>query len=291
MVFLVQCSQGGSPGTNFNVPTGRDEDLERTFGHIGDTVRGILDKPWIVPLIVSLVVVGVALWVVFLWLGSRAHFVFLDQVAGRHWRIDEPWGRTRVQGNSLFLWRLAFTAVVLVAALLILVPLVLGIVVMARRSEGLALALGLGVGVPVGLAFVIPIAYTQCFLSHFVIPIMYREGLRSTAAWRRFLPLMRAHFGAFVVFGLFMFLITVGVVIALFLFGCVTCCVGLVIMILPYIGTVFTLPIHYTWRGFGPNFLAQFGAAWWSWPQPAVAAGPPIPLPEPPEPPSGEPAV
>jgi hypothetical protein len=40
----------------------------------------------------------------------------------------------------------------------------------------------------------------------------------------------------------------------------VTCCLGWLVLIVPYIGTVVTLPMWYTLRAFSLEFLAQFGA-------------------------------
>jgi hypothetical protein len=40
--------------------------------------------------------------------------------------------------------------------------------------------------------------------------------------------------------------------------GCCTCCIGFVLLIIPYIGTVTLLPILYTYRALSLEFLAQF---------------------------------
>jgi len=283
MVFLVQCSKGGGGGGNVNVPSGgRGRDFEEQMRHAGGMVRDWFDSPIIIPIIVSLIVVLLALWLVFLWLGSRAHLVFLDQLAHRHWRIAEPWERTRAQGNSLFLWRLGFTLIVIAGVLVIILPVVLAVIWAARKSEFTAVLMALGLGVPVFLAFIVPVAFIECFLSNFVIPIMYKDGVKTTEGWRRFMPLLRAHFWKFVAYGLLIFVLAIGVGVMLFVIGCATCCVGFVLFIIPYIGSVVTLPIHYTWRGFGPNFLAQFGPEYWQWPEAAVAAPAGIPPPTPP---------
>jgi hypothetical protein len=106
---------------------------------------------------------------------------------------------------------------------------------------------------------------------------MYREGRKTNDAWRRFLPLLRAHTGSFLVYGLFVLALAVGVSAVLVAFSCATCCVGFCLLILPYLGTVFSLPIPYTFRGLGPSFLAQFGADYWAWPA-AVSDGPVAPV-------------
>ena len=59
-----------------------------------------------------LVLVGLTLLLILvialLWVSSRAKFVFLDDVVHGRARIVEPWGRFRREGNSLFLFSLAF---------------------------------------------------------------------------------------------------------------------------------------------------------------------------------------
>jgi len=41
--------------------------------------------------------------------------------------------------------------------------------------------------------------------------------------------------------------------------GLVTCCIGWLLLVIPYIGTVVTLPFWYTLRAFSLEFLGQFG--------------------------------
>ncbi len=114
---------------------------------------------------------------------------------------------------------------------------------------------------------------------------MYREGRRTNDGWRRFMPLLRAHLGSFILYGLFLLLLLIGTAIALGLFSCATCCVGFCLLAIPYLGTVIALPIPYTFRGFGPEFLSQFGPEWWTWPGPVAPAAPPPPFTPPPVPP------
>ena len=40
--------------------------------------------------------------------------------------------------------------------------------------------------------------------------------------------------------------------------GIVTCCIGWILLVIPYIGIVVTLPIWYWLRAFSVEFLAQF---------------------------------
>ena len=54
--------------------------------------------------------------------------------------------------------------------------------------------------------------------------------------------------------------------IGLAIIGFGTCCIGVVLMIIPYIGNVVLLPVTVTSRGLGPEFLAQFGPEWETFP-------------------------
>jgi hypothetical protein len=108
---------------------------------------------------------------------------------------------------------------------------------------------------PVGIV----VAYTLLFLSDFVVPIMFRHGLGVTAAWSRFLALLRSHPGPFLLYGLMVFGLWLAVGVAVMAIGFSTCCIGFVFFGLPYVSSVVLLPVLVTFRGLGPEFLAQFG--------------------------------
>ncbi len=208
---------------------------------------------WI-PLILLGAAVVLAVLILLLWLSSRAKFIFLDNVVHDRAAIVEPWGRFRRLGNSLFLWRLGFTAAFLAATLLVVAAV---LVPAAATSPGAALR-GLSIAaivaaVLVMICFAVVAAYVLLFLENFVIPIMYRFDLSATAAWRAFLPWLRRHGAWFVLYGLFVLALAIPVVVAYALLVCCTCC----IVALPYVGTVILLPLWVTYRSLGPEFLAQ----------------------------------
>jgi uncharacterized membrane protein len=102
-------------------------------------------------------------------------------------------------------------------------------------------------------------SYISLFLRDFVAPIMYKHKMNATQAWGRFLSIFRQHPFQFVLYGLFVFILIVLAIIAIVLAGVFTCCIGLVLFVIPYIGTVLTLPVWYTYRAFSLEYLAQFG--------------------------------
>jgi hypothetical protein len=64
---------------------------------------------------------------------------------------------------------------------------------------------------------------------------------------------------------------------AMIMFGLFTCLLGFALLLIPYIGTVITLPIWYTLRAFSLEFLAQFGLEYDLFP-PATAPPDVIPV-------------
>ena len=230
------------------------------------------------PLMAGLVLLALIVGVVFLWLGSRGKFVFLEDVALGRTAIVEPWNRTAPLGNSLFLWKLGFT---IVSGLLIL-----GLVF---ATIGSALLGWLGFHAPVAMAppivggialvgFVgLLVAFVGLLLDDFVVPLMYRHGIRTNEAWRRFLPLLREHLGRFVLYALLVLVLFVALGAAVLAAGLATCCVGFLLFATPYVGQVVLLPLHVAYRALGPEFLAQFGPEFQ-----VFASGPPTQAPAPP---------
>ena len=58
---------------------------------------------------------------------------------------------------------------------------------------------------------------------------------------------------------MFIFILGIAVGICIILFAIMTCCIGLLLLIIPYIGAVVLLPVSYTFRALSIEFLAQFG--------------------------------
>jgi len=216
-------------------------------------------KPDMVMLIGAGIAAALVLMVALLWISSRAKFIFLDNVVHRRARVVEPWRRFQRLGASLFLWRLGFFLVVLT---------------FLAAAAGLLLAMsggvsGLGFGSPraisltvIGLGLMVLLgvgtAYVALFVDSFVVPLMAREDVTATEAWAVLLPWVEARLGAFMVYGLFVAGWWILVGLAVVVVGLLTCCVGYVVVMLPYVGTVALLPAWVTYRAFSLEFLAQF---------------------------------
>lgn len=185
--------------------------------------------------------------------------MFLDNVVHNRSQVTQPWHEFKEQANSLFLWRLGFGLIVFATGLLFVIQAFLlakDIYLRGFELEFLGPIIGMAVLI---LMVVVVVSYIIAFLNNFVIPIMYKNRIHTNSAWRIFLSFFARYWGNFILFGIVLFLLRVAAVIVIFTAGLLSCCIGLILIIIPYIGSVILLPISYTFRGFGPEFLAQFG--------------------------------
>jgi len=261
-VFLATLLQTGAGGGRFFLPPNPAKRLRQP--DVWSFPQGALDWLSAHPFWAAAIAAGVFLLLVVVlvltWLGSRGTFMFLDNVAQDRARVLEPWRRYRAAGNSLFLWRVGFGAV---AALLLLPVAASALFLIARCARGgaaPAALLGIAALGLLALAMAVVTGYGSLLTNSFVVPLMYRHGLGVLGAWRRFLPILRSHFPHFILFGLFLLLLCIGIGIAVFLGGCLTCCIGFILLAIPYIGVTVLLPVHWTLRAFSLEYLAQWGA-------------------------------
>ena len=270
---------GGSAGSKFQAEDG-------SISEMGESALNFFQTLSLSLLVVVLVILAVFVLFALLWISSRMKFVFLDQVVTGAARVKEPWARYATQGDSLFIWRVFFSILMFFVAGM----LVLALVVSTGVAAGVGwneISIAAIVWCGSGLLFLvlIPALYVSLFLDSFVVPLMYRHGLSVMDAWRRLLPLLRRHAGHFLLFGVVFFVLNVvatGVIVAA---GVLTCCVGLALFSLPYLGTVITLPVWIAFRGYSLEYLAQFGEEYRALP-PLAPTPPTAPLPPPPTPPT-----
>ena len=212
---------------------------------------------------IGIVFIGIfimILGVILIWLSSRGTFMFLDNVVHDRAEIAKPWKRYRTEGNSLFLWRLVF---ILICTILFTSYIIFFFTMASHLYDGSYYERA-PVFLIVVMSFLfiltaIVIGFISMFLNSFVAPIMYKKSIKATQAWSRFLSLFKRYPFHFILYGLILFLLAILSVIFIAIAGLLTCCVGFLLLIIPYIGTVITLPIWYTFRAFSLEFLAQFG--------------------------------
>ena len=271
--FLANLGEGGG-GFQWSRPL-----QGQTSGDVAQDIHDFLHEPYTLWILGIVLVVILMLGIVLGWVGARGKFIFLDDVLHERAAIVEPWKRFRRIGNSLFLFQLLVGSGFLAVFLVLFGGLVRTVLLSIWRDgtfpdfEPWSFVIPALIAVPLWLVALILFTLSK----HFVVPIMWKHDLGAIAAWKRFGPLLTDRPGAFVVYLLFLLALGIALLAAFFVAGVCTCCVGFLLMAIPYIGSVVLLPIFVPWRLLGPEFLAQFGADWDVRPVAAVADGSPDP--------------
>lgn len=216
--------------------------------------------------------------IVITWLSARGKFVFLDNVVRGEARIVAPWYEYRNEGNSFFWWNL-FWGIATSAATLGYILYCFMIMQRIYENSGHGRALIFPVVLAATGLFAISVISTFIFvlLRDFVIQIMYRNRTTGWKAIQVFLPLLSNQFLHFLGYGIFRLILMILIVTGILICGCATCCIGFVILAIPYINAVVLLPISYAMRAFSVEFLEQFGPEYRVFPVPEAAeAAPPV---------------
>ncbi len=231
------------------------------FREIPETaVEWFADNPiWFAVCVIGLLVI-LAIVLALIWLSSRGKFMFLYNVANDESQVSKPWSEYGREADSLFRWRVVFGLICLIpVALLIGFGIHVAIEISGAYYPTALSILGIVSLVTLGFTLFVGIAFIDLFLNDFVVPIMYRERAYATDAWARFLSLFSRHPWHFILYGLMVFFLRFAVSVCLFVVGLFTCCIGFLFLAIPYIGSVITLPIAYTYRAFSLEYLEQFG--------------------------------
>jgi hypothetical protein len=261
--FLASLGEGGGGGTDGLVKISDRLDREPVgdwSGSTGQWLDTLVSNSGMLMLAGFLMMLGLGLMVLFLWLSSRGQFVFLDNLVTGQAAVKRPWNDLAAQGDSLFRWRLGFGLVCLVvfgafAGLMV----VLFVPMKALDVSTIAVLPVAVLAGTVGFVLITVAVYIEFFLNNFVSTIMYRERISATEAWAIFKPLFKEHPGSFVAYGLLHLVAAIIGSLALALAGILACCVGLVLLMIPYVSSVVSLPLTVTLRFWDLEFLGQFG--------------------------------
>ncbi len=257
--FLAGLMDGGRNG-----PSGDHGYKKGDFGDVINFPRiaweWLMDHPGVFMLIIFGVLVILAIVIALTWLSSRGKFMFLHNVVHDVAQVVKPWCDLRKQGNSLFLWRVCYGFIVFGVVIFLIF---LGFILAANiywgnlpKTISVLYIIGL---VLMMLVIIVIFGFISCFLNNFIVPIMYKNNIKTNRAWAIFLPLFGQHFFYFILYGLWIFVLTIGVVIGVIIAGLFTCCIAFLVLMIPYINSVVLLPISYTYRAYSLEFLGQFG--------------------------------
>lgn len=266
---------------SFNFKNGDWGNQFRLDGLSGDSPRwddfsSVPIPAWSVPILITLAIVGLLIGLVLLWVQCRGKFMFLDNLVHGRSEVVRPWREQASLGDSAFLWQVIFTIVCLVVFGTVAAAVVLGMVVpglLDAPTAGMIILAILG-GTLLFMLSMVAI-YTQFFMNRFVIPLMYRDRIGVMEGWRRFLALFGENPLHFVLYGLFYLVVSIVGWLLFLIMGFATCCVGLLLISLPYLGSVLTLPLSVLLRYMDLEFLTQFdGGKGFLSPLPVIDPGP-----------------
>ncbi len=258
--FLAELLRTGRAGSgNYSFSKG-DFDWGELYEFPWRIIEWLSQHPiWTAVIIVGFII-GILLFVVLAWLSSRGMFMFLDNVVHNRCLIEKPWREFKNIGDSLFLWRVAFSVICFIISIGFVVIAFFVARIIHFSGNGFASYLVLiTAGALIGLLLFLVIAYISMFLNNFVVPIMYKRGLTANDAWREFLALLGKHPWHFILYGLFVFGLYILVVIGIIFCGLMTCCCVFILLMIPYIGSVLMLPVSVTFRALSVEYLEQFG--------------------------------
>ena len=252
--WLAQLGQGGGSGSSVRNSVDRHEDLRHEFYHAWE---------WVIDHLVPVLVIGsvvlvfiVVIWLLFLWLSSRGKFMFLDGVVNNRGAVVEPWHRYRERANSLFLFRFVIGLIGGVVMLGLVLALLVSVWFWAEtRLAQPMLILSVSAIIVVFIGIAIIMGLIGLAIEDFLVPLMYLRDCNVGAAWRELSALSGQRPGAFILYVLIRFIISFVVVLIAVTICCMTCC----IVLLPYLGTVVTLPLWVFKRCYPLYFLGQFG--------------------------------
>lgn len=256
---------GGGGGGQGKVGEG---DWEEVLYFPRTAQQWLTDHPqWFLLIVFGLVLI-VIIVVVLTWLSSRGKFMFLDNVVHDRAQVAKPWYEFRGEAFSLFLWRIGIGILVLALVIPYLVYCYTSLVGVYEQGWDATALVFPFVTMIIGLiAMIAFVAYVELLLVDFVVPIMYRSRIKVLAGWGVFLPLFGKHLLSFIGYGLFILVLKIAVGIGIIIVGIFTCCIGFVLMVIPYIGSVVLLPVSYTFRALSVEFLEQYGTEYQFFPK------------------------
>lgn len=213
---------GGAPSAAFNWSLGALRN-DAGVASVAETVRGYAAHHLWMVFVATALGLGLALGMIYLRAVLR--FVLVGVIVDRGVYLDPIWNDVRSLGTSYFLWLMGLlTAAVaaLTAAVVVTVryfrsspgPLTADSVRLSIATVALLASVALG-----SLLIVLLLTLTD----DVVVPIMFAENLKLPSAWRKLWSALRRELGAFAVYLVLRFTVSlvVGAVLLLFLFPAV----------------------------------------------------------------------
>lgn len=259
VAFLDQCGRGGVGGTLPGAPPGGGMPSPGTgsgglsdFGSWFNAHLAVIVGFAIGGLVVVLAVVALMLWI-----GSRATFVYIDDVATGRAEVSRPWSAHAERANSYFAWRFGLAAAFL-GALAVMVAVAVGAALLIGRGGVAGAGLGavvLIVLVPVFFLLLLAGGLSAMALHDFVAPLQMFTGTSCGPAVRILAGLVRAHPVPFLLYVLLKVVFGVAQGVLLVCAACLTlCCI-----LLPVVTQTALQPLFFFERAWSLFVLRQMG--------------------------------
>jgi len=200
--FLAgELGSGGGCNTNLNLPSTYHQRGSEQF--LGATWPSQLagHPAMLAGLIASLIVVGLGLFVLFIYINSVMRFILFDSIVAKECHIRQGWVRRRPHGRRFFVWQILLTLVSFAACVVLIgVPLAFAWIVGWFDHPGehlLPLILGGIVLFLLFLALVLVLAVVHVMTKDFVVPQMALEDISAMEGWRRLWMWLNAEKGGY----------------------------------------------------------------------------------------------
>jgi hypothetical protein len=256
IAFLDQCGRGGLGGafpggpSGPGFPSGGNGDLSS----LGSWFSAHLAV--IVGIAVAALAVVVLVSAVILWVGSRATFVYIEDVASGRAELSRPWREHAERAQSYFAWRFGLAATLLAAVALLVLAVVAALISARGGMAGAGLgALLLIVLVPVFILLLLGGGLAAMALRDFVAPLQMHEQVACGPAVRLFVALVRAHPLPFLLYVVLkvVFGVVQGMVIV------AAACLTLCCILLPVVTQTALQPLFFFERAWSLCLLRQMG--------------------------------
>lgn len=259
--FCAWLAYLGKSGFSFNFPFRKRHhnfQPDQVFHNAKNFITENL--PWVVLFASIFLVLVIVLWLAFTWLRSRGDFMFLHCVAENKAEVKIPWHKFQRHANSVFLFRIIVGLIAFVVNGLLCVAATF-LLLMLASNIGLSIVVvpGFILACLVIAAAVIAFILVYKFTTDFVVPIMFLRTTSCTDAWRQFLAILSTNKPRFALYILFQIVIFLCICLIILAAVCITCCCAACIFTIPYIGTVFLLPLFVFKRAYSLCFFRQFG--------------------------------
>ena len=118
-------------------------------------------------------------------------------------------------------------------------------------------------GVLLFLLTIIVLVIIKNIVDDFIILIMYKHNIKLIEAAVVFKhEILSEHISSFILFYIMKIVLSMAIGVIVLIAFCLTCCIACCISAIPYIGTVFLLPLIMFKRCYSIFFLEQFGEKW-----------------------------